>query len=245
MFRCGLGFSFLIKSRRYTMEINKILSAGFVAAAVLLNAGSAAIDPDINAKTGLGLKQYCQHFKNLAAGHAPLAHHAALGGTDTDELLQDVGVAHCPTYVVAELARAKARGLAAINALGAPADALVDAVGGAGADGVAAPANATVAGFAANFSAAFDAGLATRPVALPAGVVSPSHRHIGDAIEAVDAAFQAAIAPWLANTGAATTDGGRNAAIQAILHAADGAGGGDNSIARIIAYIQAAVINHP
>jgi hypothetical protein len=243
MFRCGLGFSLLIKSRRYTMEINKILSAGFVAAAVLLNAGSAAIDPDINAKTGLGLKQYCQHWKNLA-GAAAAPHHAALVGTDTDELLQDVGVADCPTYVVAELARAKARGLAAINSLGAPADALVDAVGGAGADGVAAPANATVAGFAANFSAAFDAGLAARPVALPAGVASPSHHDIGLAIEAVDAAFQAAIAPWLANTGAATTDGGRDAAIQAILNAADGLGGANNTIARIAAYIQAAVIAH-
>jgi len=225
------------------MEINKILSAGFVAAAVLLNAGSAAIDADINAKAGLGLKQYCQHFKNLAA-HAAAAHHAILGGTDTDELLQDVGVTHCPTYVAAELVRAKARGLAAINALGAAADALVDAVGGAGANGVAAPANVTVGGFAANFNAAFDAGLAAHPVAIPGGVASASHHDIGLAIEAVDAAFQAAIHPWLAATGAATTDGGRDAAIQAILNAADGLGIADNGIARIIAYIEAAVIAH-
>ena len=230
------------------MEINKILSAGFVAAAVLLNAGSAAIaiDPDIHAKTGLGLKQYCQHWKNLAAGHgAALAHHGPLGGTDTDELLQDVGVAHCPTYVAAELVRAKARGLAAINALGNAGDALVDAAGGPGADGVAAPAGVTVGDFAANFNAAFDAVLLARQVVIAGGVVSPSHRHINDAIEAVDLAFQAAIAPWLAATGAATTDGVRDGVIQAILNAVDHIGMGDNSMARIIAYIQAAVIAHP
>ncbi len=226
------------------MEINKILSAGFVAAAVLLNAGSAAIDPDINAKTGLGLKQYCQHWKNLAV-HAAPGHHAALAGTDTDELLQDVGVDHCPTYVAAELVRAKARGLAAINALGAAGDALFNAVGGPGADGIGAPANVTVAGFAANFNAAFDAGLAARAVAILGGVASGSHRHIGDAIEAVDLAFQGAIRPWLGATGAATTDAGRDAAIQVVLNGADGNGHADNSIARIIAYIEAAVINHP
>ena len=49
----------------------------------------------------------------------------------------------------------------------------------------------------------------------------------------------------LGATGAATTDAGRDAAIQVVLNGADGNGHADNSIARIIAYIEAAVINHP
>jgi hypothetical protein len=251
MFRCGLGFSLLIKSRRYTMEINKILSAGFVAAAVLLNAGSA-IDADINAKTGLGLKQYCQHWKNLAAA-AAAPHHAALAGSDTDELAQDLGQANCNVYIPAEVVRAKARALAAIDALGT-----CGGGAGAGANLLAAvivapgqPADVTVGGFHAAFDAAFDAAVGLNGAnVLAVGPLTNNHKAHGVAIEAVDAALQAVLTPWLnalhaGGLGQANVlDAGRQAAVEAQFTLVAGVPVVD-TLQALHDYIQAAAIDHP
>ncbi|MCX7352745.1 MAG: hypothetical protein NTW22_05705 [Proteobacteria bacterium] len=232
------------------MEINKILSAGFVAAAVLLNAGSA-IDADIQAKTGLGLKQYCQHFKTLAAA-AALPHHGALGGTDTDELAQDHGQANCNVYIPAEVVRAKARALAAIDALGTCG-------GGAGGienllaavvAGPNQPANPTVGGFRAAFDAAFDAAVGVHGAnILAVGPLANNHKAHGVAIEAVDTALQFALAPWLTALHAVglgqanVLDAGRQAAI--LVEFAGGGAPVADTLQALHDYIQAAAIDHP
>jgi len=48
-----------------------------------------------------------------------------LAGTDTHEMLQDVGQENCTTYILAELVRANKRATAAIRTLGADTDDLI------------------------------------------------------------------------------------------------------------------------
>jgi len=87
---------------------NRLLKS-FLFVAILASAAqhAVAIDADIDAKAGLGLKQYCQHWKTLAA-HPVAAHHAALAGSDTDLLLKGMTACSNAEYVVFAKAGIKA-----------------------------------------------------------------------------------------------------------------------------------------
>ena len=88
--------------------INRLLRS-FLFVAILASAAqhAVAIDADIDAKAGLGLKQYCQHWKTLAA-HPVAPHHAALAGSDTDLLLKGMTAHSNAEYVVFAKAGIKA-----------------------------------------------------------------------------------------------------------------------------------------
>jgi hypothetical protein len=87
---------------------NRLLKS-FLFVAILASAAqhAVAIDGDIDAKAGLGLKQYCQHWKTLAA-YPAAAHHAALVGTDTDLLLKGMRANSNAEYVAFAKAGIKA-----------------------------------------------------------------------------------------------------------------------------------------
>ncbi len=87
---------------------NRLLKS-FLFVAILASAAqhAVAIDGDIDAKAGLGLKQYCQHWKTLAA-HPVALHHVALAGTDTDLLLKGMTAHSNAEYVVFAKAGIKA-----------------------------------------------------------------------------------------------------------------------------------------
>jgi hypothetical protein len=87
---------------------NRLLKS-FLFVAILASATqhAVAIDGDIDAKAGLGLKQYCQHWKTLAA-YPAAAHHAALANTDTDFLLKGIRANSNAEYVAFAKAGIKA-----------------------------------------------------------------------------------------------------------------------------------------
>ena len=179
------------------MKITKILSAAFVAAALLSSAGSAmVIDADIASKTGLGLKQYAQQLKNNAAR----PHHGHLNTTDTDLLLQDVGKPNSNAYIPIEVPLAKAKLETAIDALGT-------CDGGAGGNenlfvavigGGTHPVDVTVLAFKNAFLAEFDRvmGVNGANILVP-GPASAKHTAISQTIEDVDGAIQLLFAPWV------------------------------------------------
>lgn len=229
------------------MKINKLLGLAVALAAV--SSLSAAIDADIAGKNGVVLKQYAQVLKNRAGQ----PHHGALAGSDTDQLLQDAHAAtgNCDVYIPAELARAKARGIAALTALGADgANLLAAARAPAGGLGAHQPAGVTVGHMKAAFNAAFDAavgaGGANVAAAEPLGT---SHRQIQVAIDAVDVALQGVVQPWLTSLHAAglaqanVFDAGTRAAILGVIDPA-GALGIVDTLQAFSDYMQAALITH-
>ncbi len=179
---------------------NRLLKS-FLFVAILASAAlhAVAIDPDIDAKAGLGLKQYCQHWKTLAA-HPAAAHHAALGGTDTDLLLKGMRANSNAEYVAFAKNGIKAIVDPWIDSLFAGnGKFLVKAVAPAslGIDGVN-PANRNKSTFKAKLLDVIDKAAIAVPVA-----TSGNHKALKTARNAVNQAIADAVLVWLTSIGGA------------------------------------------
>ena len=155
--------------------------------------GIAIMAIAINAASAMDRGLLSHELKPCAISHLHLA------GTDTDELLQDVGQENCTTYIPAELVRANKRATAAIRTLGADGDNLLGAVivGGQQYAGL------TVGEFATVFESAFLHVSADIQVPGPANA---ELRELFKTQELVDLQILDAMRPWFDILQAQTKD---------------------------------------
>lgn len=228
------------------MKLNKLLGLAVALAAV--NSLSAAIDPDIQGKNGLALKQYAQQLKGLTAKphHTELADPVAY---DTEKLIESIGSTASAPYITAELPKAKARVKAYLDACmdgnNDPTDEFLLAVVPGG--GVQ-PADTTYGAFITAFDAAFDAAVTSVTIA-EAGPVSAKLSVLADCQERIDGKVAALIIPWFTglHAGGLANDI-LHGNCQADGNAANGGTLGDApggiQLADLLAGVQGAIIIH-